>query len=243
MLQSILLFLFQFAAHCGLIYFLFHFSLTGLFLVTLFYFLFAAIGSSAFFHRLLSHKSYVAPSWFFIFGMICGTLGGIGSGLTWVSIHRLHHLYTDQPNDPHSPKHRGFFYVQFLSMFAQPKLKNVTDIARNKIVIFFHIYYWPIHIFYLSILFVFFQEYIVEMYLAPAALNWLFSGLVNNIAHTFGYVVRNSNNMRKNNIYIGILSMGEGWHNHHHNEPNDYRFGHRKWEFDPAARCIELFCK
>lgn len=81
------------------------------------------------------------------------------------------------------------------------------------------------------------------MYLAPAALNWLFSGLVNNIAHTFGYVVRNSNNMSKNNIYIGILSMGEGWHNHHHNEPNDYRFGHRKWEFDPAARCIELFCK
>jgi stearoyl-CoA desaturase (delta-9 desaturase) len=64
-----------------------------------------SIGASATFHRLLSHRSYKAPAWWEYVGTVIGTLGGVGSSIAWVAIHREHHRFVDTERDPHSPMH------------------------------------------------------------------------------------------------------------------------------------------
>src|SRR5256885_404163 len=38
--------------------------------------------------------------------------------------------------------------------------------------------------------------------------------------------------LSRNNILIGLVSNGEGWHNNHHAEPRAAAHGHRWWEPD-----------
>ena len=37
-------------------------------------------------------------------------LTGAKSPLGWAAAHRAHHQYSDTEKDPHSPKHKGFWY-------------------------------------------------------------------------------------------------------------------------------------
>ena len=43
-----------------------------------------------------------------------------------------------------------------------------------------------------------------------------------------------------NNIITGYLVGGEGWHNNHHAEPANPKFGRRWWEFDLGYLIIKL---
>ena len=239
MIHGLLIFLFQTIAHFALIYAVINLTWMNFFLIFLFYFLFTAIGSDATYHRLLAHNSFKAPKWFFFIGNIFGTLGGVGSGIAWVANHRAHHQHVDTPLDPHSPHHKGIFKVQFLSMFEEVKVKYAMRLLTDKALVFFHKFYWAIHAVYALLLFVFYKEGLVTMYLAPAALNWSMSAAINNFCHLFGYRVADTPDQSTNNTIIGILSFGEGWHNYHHAHPTDYRCGHQKWELDPVARIIE----
>jgi stearoyl-CoA desaturase (delta-9 desaturase) len=55
------------------------------------------------YHRMLTHHSFKVPkaleyvlAWF-------GCMAVQDSPIAWVSHHRIHHLHTDTPLDPHSP--------------------------------------------------------------------------------------------------------------------------------------------
>jgi fatty-acid desaturase len=37
---------------------------------------------------------------------------------------------------------------------------------------------------------------------------------------------------RRNNIVVGLIANGEGWHNNHQADPRSARHGHRWWEID-----------
>jgi len=65
------------------------------------------IGLCVGFHRLLTHRSFVATRWLKVTLAIAGTMGIEGSVTSWVSQHRRHHAYTDRPGDPHSPTPTG----------------------------------------------------------------------------------------------------------------------------------------
>ncbi len=242
-LQGLFLFVFQAVAHGSLFYFVINLSRQfdgkDLALTFLTYFLFTGVGSDATYHRLLAHNSFKSPMWFNIIGHIFGTLGGVGSGIAWVANHRAHHRYVDTPQDPHSPHHKGWFWVQFLSMFEEVKIKFAARMLKDPIAVFFHKYYWGIHALYFLTLLTLYPKGIFTLYLVPAAMNWIMSAFINNICHLYGYRVAETADRSYNNFIIGLLSFGEGWHNYHHSHPSDYRCGHGKWEFDPVARMIE----
>ena len=44
----------------------------------------------------------------------------------------------------------------------------------------------------------------------------------------------------RNNVLIGLISSGEGWHNNHHADPRSARHGHRWWELDVTWLTIRL---
>jgi fatty-acid desaturase len=71
------------------------------------------------YHRLLTHSSFQTYPWVrHLFGLL-GTLAGEGPPITWVSVHRQHHRFSDKQGDPHSP-HDGGWWSHVLWMFPRP---------------------------------------------------------------------------------------------------------------------------
>jgi stearoyl-CoA desaturase (delta-9 desaturase) len=60
--------------------------------------------------------------------------------------------------------------------------------------------------------------------------------------NTWGsYRNHNSGDSSKNSAIAWIFSLGEGWHNNHHNNPRNYRSGEKWWELDHSAFIIKHF--
>ncbi|MGZ3675908.1 MAG: acyl-CoA desaturase, partial [Ktedonobacterales bacterium] len=63
---------------------------------------------------------------------------------------------------------------------------------------------------------------------------------VNSICHTFGKRAFETNDASRNEWIVGLLALGEGWHNNHHAFPRSAFHGLRWWQFDLAGYVIRL---
>src|SRR5207253_1661434 len=61
--------------------------------------------------------------------------------------------------------------------------------------------------------------------------------LVNSICHLIGKRRFQTKDYSRNNWFVAIVAMGEGWHNNHHHYPTAARQGFYWWEFD-LSYCI-----
>src|SRR5882757_5637386 len=61
---------------------------------------------------------------------------------------------------------------------------------------------------------------------------WHITWAVNSVTHLWGYRSYETGEDSRNNILVGLISNGEGWHNNHHADPRSARHGHRWWEID-----------
>jgi stearoyl-CoA desaturase (delta-9 desaturase) len=66
---------------------------------------------------------------------------------------------------------------------------------------------------------------------------------VNSITHLWGYRNYETDEDSRNNLFVGYLAHGEGWHNNHHAHPRSARHGHHWWELDTTYWTIALFEK
>jgi stearoyl-CoA desaturase (delta-9 desaturase) len=64
--------------------------------------------------------------------------------------------------------------------------------------------------------------------------------LVNSASHAVGYRTFKTGDRSTNNWWVGILALGEGWHNNHHAFPFSARHGLRWFEFDATWLTIRL---
>ena len=55
---------------------------------------------------------------------------------------------------------------------------------------------------------------------------------INSLAHTYGTRRYATDDDSRNNLWLALLTFGEGWHNNHHFYPNSARQGFRWWEID-----------
>jgi stearoyl-CoA desaturase (delta-9 desaturase) len=63
---------------------------------------------------------------------------------------------------------------------------------------------------------------------------------VNSIGHLFGPQRFETGEGSRNNPVLGILAMGDGWHNNHHRAPSSARHGFAWYEFDFTFSVIRL---
>ena len=61
---------------------------------------------------------------------------------------------------------------------------------------------------------------------------WHITWAVNSVTHVWGYRNYETDEDSRNNLVVGLISNGEGWHNNHHADPRSARHGHRWWEID-----------
>lgn len=207
------------------------------------YYMVGCWGVAITYHRLISHKSFIAPAWFKFIGMVLGSLGGVGTTIQWTAVHRDHHRHTDTDKDPHNPAGgiKRFLTMQFFTMLVPSSPRYVPDLLRDKLHQNFHTYYWLIHFVYACILFFVDPFAIVYAYLFPCLILWHVMSSLGTFAHTpaFGNQPVSQKDKSTNLWFLGWFAFGEGWHNNHHAEASNYQFGRRQGEGDLAARIIE----
>jgi stearoyl-CoA desaturase (delta-9 desaturase) len=69
---------------------------------------------------------------------------------------------------------------------------------------------------------------------------WHITWSVNSLAHVWGSQRYDTGDSSRNNLFVGYVSNGEGWHNNHHADPRSARHGHAWWELDVTWLTIRL---
>ncbi len=206
------------------------------------YFLTGCIGSSVVLHRYLSHRSWRCPQWLEFIGSFFVTIGLIGSTITWVSIHRAHHMHTDTPKDPHSPHFMHWFKVHFFTMYYKPRLKLAKDLVQRPMHRYMHRYYWLVNLAYLVFLYsVGGVAAALWAYAVPAVILWHAGSGINSLGHLLGSQPSSLKDQSRNNFLLAVFMWGEGWHNNHHRYPQRPSFQIQWYEFDPGGWIIKLF--
>jgi stearoyl-CoA desaturase (delta-9 desaturase) len=212
--------------------------------VAFFCYLFAGIfGVNISLHRYFAHKSFktnVVGHWFLL---LCSFFPMLGSPAAWGSVHRYHHANSDTPLDPHSPKYQGRFssWFTFWPVIEIP-LSTFRSFAKDKNVMFLHQWYFTLVIVYVLALALINLPLVCFVFAIPAVGCFHGAAAIAVIPHVDGiggYKNHVTSDNSYNNFLAWILSLGEGWHNNHHFNPNKYRHGEKWWELDPPAFFIK----
>lgn len=244
--SQLILFYFQVVAHAGLLYGVFNFTAWEFLLVFFVYFLTGCLGMSIGFHRMLSHNSLKCNRFWVVVCSILGSWGLVGSPIAWVNTHRAHHRYVDTPRDPHSPGVLGYFTVQWFSMFhSSTTLRYVRHMRKDAFQVFLHRNYFRLHMAVFAALMLIGGFHLAALvYLAPAAILWNAGSLVNTLCHSsLGYRNHDIKDSSKNNLILGWLMWGEGFHNNHHAHPLRARYGIKWYELDISWLIMRMIGK
>ena len=212
------------------------------------YFFFAGLSITGGYHRLYSHKTYRAAWPLRLIYILFGAAGVQNSIINWSSDHRRHHADTDHDEDPYNSL-KGFWWSHVgWVLYKDPMrdLGNVQDLFKDKLVAFQHKYYVALVVFMIVVV----PGAIGMMWGDPVgAIMW--AGVIrlclqyhstfsiNSLAHMFGNRPYNAGISARDNGIVAIITMGEGYHNFHHQFPGDYRNGVRAWHFDPTKWIVK----
>jgi len=205
------------------------------------YFLTGCLGITITFHRYLTHKSFSMPKWMEYLFSFFAAMGGTGSSIGWVAVHKTHHRESDTELDPHSPHTRGLKLL--LSSYKYEF--NHWDSRRlleDKFHLYLHAYYYIIFIIWGALLFLIDWKIGIFGFIVPVTIQIWISNLSNWGNHLFGYKNYDTDDHSKNTWWLALLAWGEGWHNNHHAQPWHYSFQRKWWEFDISAYTIQLIC-
>ncbi len=234
--------------HVGLVFapMTFSWSAFGVFLAL--QWITAALGITLGYHRLLTHRSFQAPKWLEYALTLCGSLALQNGPIKWVATHRVHHAYTDRPQDPHSPN-RGFWWAHIFWLFAYDEVLDestkyerfVPELVRDPVHRFISkTDVWQ-QVLLAAVLFAFGGwPFVVWGTVVRIVVVYHATWLVNSAAHVWGYRTYETGEASRNNWWVAILTYGEGWHNNHHAYPTSAAHGLRWWELDATYLTIRL---
>lgn len=204
------------------------------------------------YHRLWAHRSYAASLPLQIWLACVGAGAAQNSIRRWARDHRSHHRYTDTPEDPYSVR-KGLLYshMGWLLLNQDPKRLGRTDISdlnSDPVVVWQHKHYVSIALF---------TGFILPMIFCGLLWNDWWGGLVyagilrilvvqqatfcvNSLAHWLGEQPFDDRNSPKDHVFTALLTLGEGYHNFHHEFPSDYRNAIEWHQYDPTKWSIWL---
>ncbi|KAF3941296.1 hypothetical protein ABW19_dt0201469 [Dactylella cylindrospora] len=214
------------------------------------YYFNTGLGITAGYHRLWAHSSYSATIPLKVYLAMVGVGAMEGSIRWWARGHRAHHRYTDTDKDPYSVR-KGLIYshIGWMVMKQNPKRigrADITDLNEDPVVIWQHKNYIPL---------VIFMTLVFPM--SVAGLGWgdwkggfIYAGIlrvffvqqatfcVNSLAHWLGDQPFDDRNSPRDHVITALVTLGEGYHNFHHEFPSDYRNAIEWFQYDPTKWSI-----
>lgn len=241
------------ASHLGCLLLLWTGLSLGAGLWALALYLLRMLAITAVYHRLITHASYRAPRPVAWIGAFVGASAGQMGPSWWKAHHQLHHRHVDTAADPHTPVGpsagwRGVWRSQAgwllsSSFFPEALPADVESDPVLRLIDRFH--FVPL--------------------LLLAGLSWQLGGLpwlaafclsttvlfhgvasVNSVAHLLGEQPFATGDASRNNLFVAVITLGEGWHNLHHafqasvRQGFTMRAGELRLLPDPTYRFIRL---
>ena len=215
---------------------------------------------TAFYHRYFAHKSFkTSRPVQFIFAAIgaCSTQRG---PIWWAAHHRQHHRHADTASDPHSPNdgflwsHLGWFLTK---RYFQADYRLVKDLTRYPELRWLDRFDIAMPVILAIALFGFGEwlnwikpewqtngwQMLVWGYFISTVVLLHATLLINSLAHKWGKRRYNTEDGSRNNFWLALLTLGEGWHNNHHYHASSARQGFYWWEIDISFYLLVLMKK
>ena len=205
---------------------------------------------TGFYHRYFAHRTFktsrVVQFTFACIGASCVQRGP----LWWAAHHRNHHMTADTEADPHSPQVHGFLWSHmgwFLTSNGfRTHWKRIPDLARYPELRWLDRYDILVPIALAAALFglgsllahvapqsgVTGGQLLVWGFFVSTIVLFHATVTINSLAHRFGTRRFDTRDDSRNNIWLALLTFGEGWHNNHHAFPFSARHGLRWYEID-----------
>lgn len=218
-------------------------------------FLLAGLGVTAGYHRMLAHQSFEARPVVQYTLLILGAIAGMASPVTWARKHLHHHSHSDTEHDihsPHIPRFQGRWLERFRQwldahmgwMFRDQPItmsRKALQVTSTPAVQFVHRTWILWLVAGLVVPLCFGWNAFVWVGVVRLFLNHHVTWSVNSICHLWGkQPFKNTKDHSKNNALVGILALGEGWHNNHHFRPTSARHGLLPGQFDLTYSVICL---
>jgi stearoyl-CoA desaturase (delta-9 desaturase) len=231
---------FMAAFHLGALAAFFFFSWKALFISALLWWISGSMGIGMGYHRLLTHRGYKTPKWVEYFLTLCATLALEGGPIFWVATHRIHHQFSDQDGDPHSPRdgkwwsHMGWILTGKSMHHDTSTLAHyVPDLAKDKFHVWITKYHYvPIIVVGVVLLVLGGLPFLLWGMFLRTVMGLHCTWLVNSATHMWGSRRFKTRDLSTNNWLVALMTFGEGWHNNHHAHPTSARHGLRWYEVD-----------
>ncbi len=205
---------------------------------------------TGFYHRYFSHRTFRTSRFMqFAFAAI-GNCAVQRGALWWAAVHRHHHRHSDEEGDVHSPVQRGFWWSHIGWMTSSRNFPTdygaIRDLAKFPELVFLNRFDLVVPALFGA-----------ALYGAGALLHRCWPGLgvtggqlfvwgffvsttvllhctlfINSLAHVFGNRRFETGDDSRNNFFLALLTLGEGWHNNHHRYMGAARQGFYWWEID-----------
>lgn len=207
---------------------------------------------TAFYHRYFSHRTFRTHRVTqFLFAFL-GTTSAQRGPIWWAAHHREHHRHSDEPPDKHSPVQHGIVWSHmgwFLSDEGmRTNAKAVPDLLKLPELRWIDRYHLVGPLALAGFMFALgwalerwspglgtsgWQMFVWGFAVSTTV---LYHGTftINSLAHRFGTRRFETRDDSRNNFWLSLITLGEGWHNNHHYYPGAARQGFYWWEVDPT---------
>jgi len=223
------------------------------------------LGVTVGYHRLFTHRAFVAHDRVRTGLAFCGSLAGQGPVISWAAIHRRHHELSDEPGDPHSPNlHgqsvmgalRGLLHAHYTWMMEHdyPNVAHYTaDLLKDRAIAGINRHYYAIALGGLVVPGLFCGLVAWDWQAAVSGILW--GGFIrmavlghtiwaiNSVLHRFGTRAFATPDHSHNAGFASLLTFGESWHNNHHAFPTSAKFGLQRGWSDPGWWTVCLLAR
>lgn len=215
-------------------------------------------GITAFYHRYFAHRAFKTSRLVQFLGAFLGNSSGQRGPLWWAAHHRTHHKHADTDRDVHSLARRGFLWSH-VGWFASRQnfhtdLGKIRDFAKYPELRFLDRFdtiapltlaaatyglgsllaWWAPELGTSGL------QMVVWGFCVSTTVLFHATSMINSLAHKFGTRRYPTRDLSRNNLWLALLTMGEGWHNNHHHYPVSARQGFRWWEIDLSYYLLAL---
>jgi stearoyl-CoA desaturase (delta-9 desaturase) len=202
------------------------------------------------YHRYFSHASYRTSRAFqFALGWLGASAAQKGP-LWWAGHHRNHHLYSDTEKDIHSPVREGFWWSHvgwiLSDRFDAVDWKSIRQFARFPELRFLDAWHWLPAVAlgaaawaagavlgrFAPFLRTSGPQMFVWAFVVSTVVLYHATFSINSLAHRWGRRRYATSDDSRNNFWLALITLGEGWHNNHHRCQASERQGFFWWEID-----------
>lgn len=213
-------------------------------------YLFRMFAITAFYHRYFSHRSFKTSRWLQFLFAVAGASAVQRGPLWWAAHHRVHHASADTEHDPHSPVVDHFWWSHMSWFLCREhfatRMDRIKDFARFPELRFIDRYDMLVPVVFAVALYgiglwlesalpnlgTTAWQFFVWTFVISTVLGYHATFTVNSLAHRWGKKVLPTKDDSRNNWFIALITLGEGWHNNHHYYPASTRQGLLWWEID-----------